>query len=139
MENNTENYTAPKALLEAQKLAHLSDTSIRIPIIGFELGLDFILGLIPVIGDTLMLVLSARVLWLGKKLGVPKALRLVMLKNCLVDYLLGLVPFVGDIFDMFYKANKKNVRIMEKWWVQENHKAIKQQAEQKLSQWDAQN
>lgn len=130
---------APNELLEAQKLAHLSDSAIRIPIIGLEIGLDFLVGLVPVIGDTLMLLLSARILWLAKKLGVPNSLRVMMLKNCIIDYLVGLIPFVGDIFDLFYKANKANARMMEKWWVQENSEAIKQQVGQKLSQWDAQN
>lgn len=130
---------APNELLEAQKLAYLSDSAIRIPVIGLEIGLDFLLGLIPVIGDTLMLLLSARIVWLGKKLGVPNSLRVIMIRNCVIDYLVGLIPFVGDIFDLFYKANKANARIMEKWWLQENSEAIKQQVDQKLSQWDAQN
>ncbi len=119
---------APKALLSAQKLANLTDSKVRIPFIGVRLGLDFLIGLIPVIGDVIMVGVSLSIVAMAKSIEVPRALRLAMLKNIGIDFLLGLIPFVGDVVDLFYKSNQKNVRIMEKWWVSQNHEQIQSTA-----------
>ena len=108
---------APKALLKAQQLANLADAKIRIPILGIRLGLDFIIGLIPVLGDLVMVGLSLSIVGMAKTMHVPKALRMIMLRNIALDFLLGIIPFFGDVVDLFYKSNLKNVRIMEEWWL----------------------
>jgi hypothetical protein len=132
----TETVQAPKVLLNAQKLANLTDSKIRIPFLGIRLGLDFIVGLIPVVGDIIMVAVSISIVAMAKSMKVPKALRIAMLKNIGVDFLLGLVPFVGDLVDIFYKSNQKNVRIMEKWWVSQNHQLIQANSQQALQEWE---
>jgi hypothetical protein len=127
---------APKALLSAQKLANLTDSKVRIPFIGVRLGLDFLIGLIPVIGDVIMVGVSLSIVAMAKSIEVPRALRLAMLKNIGIDFLLGLIPFVGDVVDLFYKSNQKNVRIMEKWWVSQNHQQIQSSSQQALQDWE---
>ncbi|MED5522415.1 MAG: DUF4112 domain-containing protein, partial [Pseudomonadota bacterium] len=87
---------APKALLKAQKLANLLDTAVKLPFIPIRIGLDSIVGLIPGAGDALMLFVSLRIVWLGKSLGMPKALIAQMVKNSAIDFGLGFIPFVGD-------------------------------------------
>lgn len=72
---------APKALLKAQKLANLLDTAVKLPIIPIRIGLDSIVGLIPGAGDALMLLVSLRIVWLGKSLGMPSALVAQMVKK----------------------------------------------------------
>jgi hypothetical protein len=126
---------APKALLSAQKLANLTDSKVRIPFVGVRLGLDFLIGLIPVIGDVIMVGVSLSIVAMAKSIEVPRALRLAMLKNIGIDFLLGLIPFVGDVVDLFYKSNQKNVRIMEKWWVSQNHQQIQSNSQQALQEW----
>lgn len=126
---------APDALLQAQKLAHLSDTKIRLPILGWRFGLDFLIGLIPVVGDLIMLGVSLRIITLAKKMQVPNSRIALMLRNIVFDFVLGLIPFVGDIIDFFYKANVKNVRIMEMWWVSQHHADIVQNTQQALDKW----
>jgi hypothetical protein len=126
---------APKALLRAQKLANLTDSKVRIPFVGVRLGLDFLIGLIPVIGDVIMVGVSLSIVAMAKSIEVPRALRLAMLKNIGIDFLLGLIPFVGDVVDLFYKSNQKNVRIMEKWWVSQNHQQIQSNSQQALQEW----
>ena len=126
---------APKALLQAQKLANLTDNKVRIPIIGVRLGLDFLIGLIPVIGDLIMTAVSLSIVAMAKSISVPRALRIAMLKNIGIDFLLGLIPFVGDVVDLFYKSNQKNVRIMEKWWVSQNHQQIQSNSQQAVQKW----
>jgi hypothetical protein len=127
---------APKALLSAQKLANLTDSKVRIPFIGVRFGLDFLIGLIPVIGDVIMVGVSLSIVAMAKSIEVPQALRLAMLKNIGIDFLLGLIPFVGDVVDLFYKSNQKNVRIMEKWWVSQNHQQIQSNSQQALQDWE---
>jgi hypothetical protein len=127
---------APKALLSAQKLANLTDSKVRIPFIGVRLGLDFLVGLIPVIGDVIMVGVSLSIVAMAKSIEVPRALRLAMLKNIGIDFLLGLIPFVGDVVDLFYKSNQKNVRIMEKWWVSQNHQQIQSNSQQAVQDWE---
>lgn len=111
-------YTAaePAQLTKARKLAKMTDSSLKIPFTGIRLGLDAIVGLIPVVGDIIMVGVSLRIVSMAKSMNVPKTLRAKMLKNIVMDFLLGLIPFVGDVVDLFYKSNKKNVSIMEKWW-----------------------
>lgn len=128
---------APKALLKAQKLANLLDTAVKLPFIPIRIGLDSIVGLIPGAGDALMLFVSLRIVWLGKSLGMPKALIAQMVKNSAIDFGLGFIPFVGDIVDIFYKANQKNVRIMERWWISENKHEVDKVTQKALSGWSA--
>lgn len=128
---------APKALLKAQKLANLLDTAVKLPFIPIRIGLDSIVGLIPGAGDALMLFVSLRIVWLGKSLGMPKALIAQMVKNSAIDFGLGFIPFVGDIVDIFYKANQKNVRIMERWWLSENKHEVDKVTQKALSEWSA--
>ena len=130
---------APKALLKAQKLANLLDTAVKLPFIPIRIGLDSIVGLIPGAGDALMLFVSLRIVWLGKSLGMPKALIAQMVKNSAIDFGLGFIPFVGDIVDIFYKANQKNVRIMERWWISENKANVDAATKAKLAQWEEEN
>ncbi len=131
-------FRAPDELLKAQSLANLLDSAVKIPFIKFRVGLDSLVGLIPGIGDTVMLLASLRIVRLANKMGVPKALQVKMLRNATVDYGLGFIPIVGDIADMFYKANRSNVRIMEKWWVSENKAQIDALAKQQLNDWQSQ-
>jgi hypothetical protein len=132
----TETVQAPKALLQAQKLANLTDSKIRIPFLGIRLGLDFLVGLIPFIGDLIMVGVSLSIVAMAKSMQVPRALRIAMLKNIAIDFFLGLIPFVGDVVDLFYKSNQKNVRIIEKWWVSQNHQQIQSSSQQALQEWE---
>jgi hypothetical protein len=126
---------APQPLLRAQKLANLMDTKIKIPFLGIRFGLDFIVGLIPVVGDLIMTGLAISIVGMAKSMGVPKEFRLVMLRNIAIDFLLGLIPLLGDVIDMFYRSNQKNVRIIEKWWVAQHHAKIKAHSQDVLDQW----
>lgn len=131
-------FHAPDELLQAQSIANMLDTAVKIPFIGIPVGLDFLVGLIPGIGDGIMLLASLRIVHLGRKLGMPKSLQTAMLRNCGIDFGLGFIPLVGDLVDLFYKANQKNVRIMERWWVEQNKEQVDALAKQKLLEWERQ-
>lgn len=133
-----ENFKAPDDLLKAQSLANLLDTAVKVPFINFRVGLDFLIGLIPGIGDLVMLFASLRIVRLGHNIGLPNALKYKMLRNAILDYGLGFVPILGDIVDMFFKANLRNVRIMETWWVSQNKEQIDALAKRQLDAWHQQ-
>tara|TARA_B100002049_G_C16005410_1_gene343402 strand:+ start:504 stop:953 length:450 start_codon:yes stop_codon:yes gene_type:complete len=134
--NKNMDVRAPQELLKAQKTANLLDTSVKLPVIPIRFGLDSIVGLIPGVGDAAMLLAGLRIVWLAKKMGVPKPLVASMVRNSAIDFGLGFIPFVGDIADFFYKSNQKNVRIMETWWASQNKGSIDESTRQKLSDWD---
>lgn len=134
-----DDFSAPKELLKAQALANLLDSAVKIPFIGIRVGLDSLIGLIPGIGDTIMLFASLRIVHLGKKMNMPKILQVKMLRTALIDYFLGFVPLVGDVVDLFYKANQKNVRTMESWWVSENKDKIDALTKKQVAEWHANN
>lgn len=88
------------------------DKAFVIPGTDFRFGFDSIVGLIPVIGDTLTVTVSGYIYSFAKPSGVPRHKRMRMLWNIFIDWLIGLVPFIGDIFDVSFKANSKNVEII---------------------------
>jgi hypothetical protein len=128
---------APKALKDAQDIANTLDTAVKIPFIGVRVGLDFLIGLIPGIGDAIVLLMSWRIVYLGRKMGVPKPVLTQMVRNSLLDFGLGFVPLVGDIVDIFYKANTKNVQLMERWWISNHKDDVDAYAKEQLASWEA--
>lgn len=101
------------AIARARTIARLLDDAIRIPGTGIGVGLDALIGLVPGLGDVAGGVMSAYVLVVAARAGVPRAVLGRMLVNLATDALVGTVPVLGDLFDVAYKANVKNVRLME--------------------------
>ena len=126
----------PHNLQKAQRLANTMDSAFRIPGIGYRIGLDGIIGLIPGIGDVITVAIAARIVHLGHKMGMPKALISKMLRNIVLDFLLGAVPLVGDVADFFFKANKRNVKAMEKWWLSQNEQDLRSNTSAQLDDWE---
>ncbi len=105
--------TENRSLEIARRLAHITDRAVRIPFTRFEFGLDAIFGLIPGAGDAAGALLSASVVVIGVKAGVPGATLVRMLGNVAVDTLVGTVPVLGDVFDAAWKANVRNVALID--------------------------
>jgi len=96
-----------------EKLAWLMDHAIPIPGTKFRIGLDAILGLLPVGGDVLTgLVQSSLVLIALTHYRVPKAVAARMAANVLLDIGVGSIPFIGDAFDAVFKANTQNIKLL---------------------------
>ncbi|MBW3627712.1 MAG: DUF4112 domain-containing protein [Gemmatimonadetes bacterium] len=103
----------PAPLQRLRVLSHLLDDSLRVPGTGFRFGLDALIGLVPGIGDASGAALSAYVLVEAGRLGAPKATLLRMAGNVALEASVGTVPVVGDLFDAGWKANLRNLRLLE--------------------------
>lgn len=101
-----------KARERLKALAWLLDSSIRLPG-GFRIGVDAILGLVPFLGDLLGVLLSGYIVVQAARLRAPLIILLRMMLNVAVEGLIGLIPVAGDIFDASWKANQRNVRLLE--------------------------
>jgi hypothetical protein len=104
--------TVDESAIERMRfVAGLMDDAVRIPGIGVRVGLDSILGIAPVSGDLVAGALSLYVVAEAARLGVSWTTLLRMLANVGVDTAVGSVPVVGDVFDVFWKANRRNVNL----------------------------
>jgi Domain of unknown function (DUF4112) len=92
----------------------LLERSLVIPGTNRGIGLDTILGLVPVIGDVITAAMGAYIVWEARNLGMPKGQLWRMAGNIGVDTLLGAVPVAGDLFDFLYRSNSRNLRIIRK-------------------------
>jgi hypothetical protein len=119
MDPNSARAEATRLLLE--RLAWLMDRSIRIPGTRYTVGLDAILGLLPVGGDVLTGVVQVGIVLLAlTHFRVPKPVAARMVANVLLDTALGSIPLFGDVFDATFKANTRNLQLLNQ--VQERHK-----------------
>jgi hypothetical protein len=100
-----------------ESLEHLSwimDDLVRIPIVGWRVGLDALVGLIPGFGDTATSLVSFYILAAAVRYRVPKVTLLRMGLNIGIDYVVGSLPLVGDLFDAWWKSNQRNVALLSK-------------------------
>jgi hypothetical protein len=100
-------------LRRMRQLSQLLDGAIVIPGTKQRVGLDPILGLIPGGGDTVSAALSGYIIIEAARMGLPRAALMRMVTNLVLDTVVGSVPVLGDIFDVFSKANLRNMQIVE--------------------------
>ena len=89
------------------------DGVFRVPGTKFRFGLNSLIGLPPAGGDALLAIISLWIVWQASKLGIPRVKLARMLGNVLVEALLGSVPILGDLMDIAWKANLRNLKIIE--------------------------
>ncbi|MCM3873387.1 MAG: DUF4112 domain-containing protein [Pyrinomonadaceae bacterium] len=95
-----------------ERLGWLLDDFFRIPGLGWRIGLDALVGLIPGVGDTATTLASLYVLTSAVRYRVPKVTLLRMGLNLGIDYAVGSLPLVGDLFDAWWKSNQKNIELL---------------------------
>ena len=89
------------------------DAAFRLPGTRFRFGLNSLIGLTPAAGDAVLAAVSLYIVWEARALGVPQAKLTRMLANVGIEALAGAVPILGDLFDMTFKANLRNLAIIE--------------------------
>jgi hypothetical protein len=96
------------------RLADLLDAKFEMPILGIRFGIDPIIGLVPVLGDTISLVLGLAIVRDAWRLNARKRVIARMLVNLGLDWLVGQVPILGDAADFFIKPNKANAALLQR-------------------------
>jgi hypothetical protein len=96
-------------------LATLLDTALVIPGTSVRFGLDALIGLFPAVGDIITTALSLFIVHEAYQLGAPSRVIARMLGNVALDGVFGAVPLVGDAFDVLWRANRRNMRLLREW------------------------
>lgn len=99
--------------IEAMEM--LLERSLQVPGTRRQIGLDSILGLVPVLGDVVTAAMGAWLIWEGRNLGMSKFQLARMTGNVAFDTAIGFVPLLGDAFDFFFRSNSRNLRIIRRW------------------------
>ncbi len=107
--------TDPEAIRQRVEAAEaILERSFVIPGINRAVGLDALVGLIPVVGDIITAAMGAYIVWEARNLGLPKWKLARMAGNVLFDSAVGAVPVAGDFFDFFFRSNTRNLRIIKR-------------------------
>lgn len=106
--------TLDDELARIRRVAWRMDALVMIPGTNYSLGLDNILGLVPVVGDALALAPSIWIVHRAYRIGASPGALAFMVANLVADVLIGSIPIVGDLFDIAYNANIRNYRLLER-------------------------
>ncbi len=104
--------TRADSIARITALAKLLDSAFLIPGLNRRVGIDALIGLVPGIGDALSTLLASYIIWEARQLGLPRWKIARMIGNVAVDTAIGAIPVAGDAFDLFFKANERNLRIV---------------------------
>jgi hypothetical protein len=103
-------------------IAKLMDAQFSIPGTNFRFGLDGIIGLIPGAGDLSTFAVSGYLLTIMARNGASGFVLARMVLNVLIDAIIGMIPILGDLFDIAFKANMRNLRLMKEHYVEGRHR-----------------
>jgi hypothetical protein len=112
---------SPKSIRWLDRSAEILDNKFRIPGTNIRFGVDALLGLFPYVGDVLTFIVSGFLIIIMARYGISGKLVLKMLGNIWIDGMFGTVPLLGDVFDLRYRANLKNVRLVKEYIAEGKH------------------
>ena len=95
-----------------EALEMLLERAIRIPVVNRRIGLDAVAGVVPVLGDLVTAAMGFYAVWEARNLGLPRWKLWRMMANVGIDTAIGAVPLAGDMFDVLYRSNTRNLRIL---------------------------
>jgi hypothetical protein len=110
----TNDESAGAKLAGLRRWAHRLDAAFRIPGTGIRFGWDPIISMFPFVGDAISALLSLGILMAGFRMGLPKIVQLRMALNVALDLLIGSVPVLGDLLDFAWKANTRNMELLDR-------------------------
>lgn len=111
-----------KPLRNLDSLAKLMDAQFRVPGTDIRFGLDAIIGLVPGAGDLTTFGISGYMLWIMAQNGASGYVMARMIMNVLIDTIVGSIPILGDLFDVAFKANTRNMRLMHEHYREGRHR-----------------
>jgi hypothetical protein len=109
------------SLARIEAIARLMDSAFVLPGSNIRIGLDAVVGLVPVLGDLISQVVSSYIIWEARQLGVSRWTLTRMIGNTAIDTVVGAIPFVGDAFDVLWRANMKNLALLKKELAKRGH------------------
>jgi hypothetical protein len=104
-----------------ERISHLLDSQFIIPGTNIRFGIDPIMSLIPVLGDFLTYMVSAALIYTMHNHGASRKVVIKMILNSTLDAVIGSVPLIGTIFDVFYRSNDKNLRMLKEHYFEGKH------------------
>ena len=111
------------AVARVEAIARLMDSAFEIPGTKIRMGLDGIIGLIPVLGDLISGLISSYIIWEAKNLGVSRFTLARMVGNATIDTVVGIIPLLGDAFDVAFRTNMKNLNLLKRHLEKNGHVA----------------
>ena len=102
-------------------LARLLDSRFIIPGTNIRFGLDPILSLFPILGDFVSYMFSGMLIYMMYNRGVSRKIVIKMVLNATLDAVIGVIPIVGSIFDVFYRANDRNIKLLKEHYLEDKH------------------
>lgn len=115
---------AQAGLDRLRAITRLMDQAFGIPGTKWRFGLDALMGLVPGLGDVIGGVIAVYALRVARQVGAPGVIQLHMLTNIALDALIGAIPVIGDLFDFVYKAQTRNLALLDEW-LQTPHEQVK--------------
>src|SRR5262245_28196715 len=106
---------AGRSVARLEALAKLMDGAFMLPGTNIRMGVDALIGLVPVAGDMISGLISSYLIWEARQLGAPRWLVARMVVNTLIDTTIGAIPIVGDAFDIMFRANMKNMALLRRY------------------------
>jgi len=124
MDARVERYSHPEteaAVARVEAVARIMDSMFEIPGTKVRVGLDAIIGIVPIIGDLISQVISSYIIWEARQLGVSRFTLARMMANSAIDTVVGIIPFAGDAFDIYFRANLKNLALLKAHLAKHGH------------------
>lgn len=123
MENEyqSKDYSDKPELKWVENISRIMDSKFTIPGTKFKFGVDPLIGFIPGLGDAASFAVSGILVYTMAKYGVSRKVVILMMLNIMADAILGAIPLIGNIFDFFYKANSKNIRLLKEHYMEGKH------------------
>jgi hypothetical protein len=104
-----------RELEKLRAIARLFDQAFPIPGTKWRFGIDALFGLVPGMGDVIGALVAVYALHVARTLRAPGAVQMHMLGNIALDALIGAVPVIGDVFDFVFKAQTRNLALLDAW------------------------
>lgn len=104
-----------------EQLSKLMDSRFAIPGTNIRFGIDPILSMLPVFGDLITFIVSGMLIYTMRNHGASRNVAIKMILNATLDALIGAIPLVGTVFDIFYKANDRNVKLLKEHYFEGKH------------------
>ena len=119
MQKNT--FQNSPELLWVERVSRLLDSKFRIPGTSIRFGLDPVFGLLPVAGDLATMLISLSLIYTMFQNGASGKLVAKMILNALLDLIIGSIPVIGTVFDVYFKANNRNVELLRQYYQEGKH------------------